>query len=80
MPRLSSYMNVFLMWSMIYKERLAMRFMRFVLSLVVFPLILLPVRTDEAENVMKSINAGDIFEFNKILASPAMQGRLPVRE
>jgi len=53
-----------------------MIYKRFVLSLVVFLLIMLPVRADEPENVMKSIKAGDIFEFNKILASPAMQGRL----
>ena len=53
-----------------------MKFKRFVLSLVVLLLILLPVCADEPEGIMKSIKAGDIFEFNKILASPAMQGRL----
>jgi hypothetical protein len=53
-----------------------MKHKHFVLSLVVFLLILQPVRADEPENVMKSINAGDIFEFNKILASPGMKGRL----
>jgi hypothetical protein len=53
-----------------------MKFKCFVLSIVVFLLILLPVRADEPEAIMKSINAGDIFEFNKILASPVMQGRL----
>jgi len=53
-----------------------MKYKRFVLSILVFLLILLPIRADEPENVMKLIKAGDIFEFNKILASPAMQGRL----
>jgi len=55
---------------------LAMKHKRFVLSIAVFLLILLPIRADEPENVMKSIKAGDIFEFNKILASRGMQGRL----
>ncbi|NIM58317.1 MAG: M20/M25/M40 family metallo-hydrolase [Candidatus Aminicenantes bacterium] len=53
-----------------------MKYKRFVLSVAVFLLILLPVLADEPENVMKSINAGDIFELNKILASPDMKGRL----
>ena len=46
-----------------------MKYKRFALSLVVFLLIMLPIRADEPENVMKSINAGDIFEFNKNISA-----------
>jgi hypothetical protein len=53
-----------------------MKYKHFVLSIVAFLLMFLPLQADEPEEVMKSIKAGDIFEFNKILASPGMQGRL----
>jgi len=46
-----------------------MKYKRFALSLVVFLSILLPVRADEAEDVTKSIKAGDIFEFNKNISA-----------
>jgi len=40
--------------------------------------VLQPIWADEGENIMNSIKAGDIFEFNKYLASAEMAGRLPV--
>ena len=46
-----------------------MKYKRFALSLVVFLFALLPVRADEPENVMKSVKAGDIFEFNKNISA-----------
>lgn len=51
-------------------------FKRFALNLVIILLILQPADADEPEEIMKSIKAGDIFELNKILASPSMEGRL----
>jgi len=51
-------------------------FKRFALNLVIILLILQSAGADEPEDIMKSVKAGDIFELNKILASPSMEGRL----
>jgi hypothetical protein len=42
----------------------------------IFALIILPVRGDQVEDVMKSINGGHIFEIINVLTSPEMGGRL----
>lgn len=53
-----------------------MNLKRFTLTLVVFLLVLQPIRADEPEDIMKSIKGGDIFEMNKFFASPEMERRL----
>lgn len=47
-----------------------------VTSFVVIHLLIGPILADEVEDILDSIKAGEIFELNKILASPEMQGRL----
>jgi hypothetical protein len=53
-----------------------MKFKHLVSASIIVLLILQPVLADEAESIMKSIKAGDIFEITKVLTSPVMQGRL----
>jgi len=54
-----------------------LRKLLFNLSLVFLVFIICQsVQGDELEVVMKNIKAGDIFEINKVLASPEMEGRL----
>ena len=48
-----------------------------VLLLFVFLFTILePINADEVEDLMRSIKAADLFEFNEYLASPEMRGRL----
>lgn len=49
---------------------------RFIFILTAILILLRPIQADEVEDIMKSIKAGEIFEINKILASPSMEGRL----
>lgn len=53
-----------------------MKFRCFLLHLVILFLVLQPIQADEVENIMKSIEAADIFELNEYLSSPEMKGRL----
>jgi hypothetical protein len=53
-----------------------MRLKRIFLIGIFLLAVLQPIWTDEGENIMNSIKAGDIFEFNKYLASAEMAGRL----
>ena len=53
-----------------------MFFKRLSLPCLILLFILQPIKADETEEVMKSIKGGDIFEINKHLSSPEMEGRL----
>ena len=53
-----------------------MRAKIFSMCLILCLVFLNPVLAEDAEEVLKSIKGGEIFEFNKVLASPEMEGRL----
>lgn len=49
---------------------------RFILFLVILLLVIHPLRADDAEDVMRAIKGGHIFEIINVLTSPEMGGRL----
>lgn len=53
-----------------------MKINRTTLVFLLIILFLLPVFAQEKEKIMMSVKAGDLFEINKKLASPEMEGRL----
>ena len=53
-----------------------MNFKRLPFYLIALLFLLHPVQAGDAEDIMRLIKAGDIFEIVKILSSPEMDGRL----
>ena len=53
-----------------------MNLRRFTSTLVILLIVSQPIGAQEPEDILLSIKAGELFEINKILASPEMEGRL----